>query len=49
MPASLIESPAIGLGNIELAVGVLGEALLLGHGLDGPGGDKFSVSSRSTS
>ena len=37
MPASLIESLAIGFGNIELAVGVLGEALLLGHGLDGLG------------
>ena len=37
MPASLIESLAIGFGNIELAIGVLGETLLHGHGLDGLG------------
>ena len=37
MPAAFSDSLAIGLGNVELAVGVLGEAIFLGHGLDALG------------
>ena len=37
MPAAFIDSLAIGLGNVEFAVGVLGKALLHGHGLDALG------------
>ena len=49
MPASLIESLAIGFGNIELAVGVLGEAFSSGMDWMALEWRQFSVSSRSTS
>jgi len=37
MNAGIGDAFAIGLGNVELAVGVLGEAIFLGHGLDALG------------